>query len=256
MSWAQFITNHCAVCQIRLIRPPDVTTAQLLQVSKQIHSDLNKVCNVIYTRGQFSSMLPLDVTKFKGPVNPKLFLILVTGDLKQLYKLLFNIEGISRTIPVQEKQQLLHWNVSTKLFDTDIGQKDENLSHCLSELQNLRPSSIFKYLTWNKHDSSRLSNSIITYPNEQIPSYQSESWKFRFSTQKEGKRNHYSPNYTISPHMIYWEPRIFTSLYGLPTDMKLWLKDLQYHQGLDKIKNLNQTQKDDLDILLHGFKGL
>ncbi|CAL9727560.1 protein Mss18p [Monosporozyma unispora] len=255
MSCMEYITRHCAVCQIKLLRPRGVTANQLIQVSNRVHSDLERICNILYTKGQFPARVPLDVRKLIGPYNPKLFLILGTGDLSVLFKVLSNIKGVGwdSNKPIDCPSP----DVSTKLFDMDTSKKDRNLITALHELHNNpTQSSILRYLKIN--DSVHLNDTITSYSKKKIPLYDPKKYEFKWNSNKltDQISSHSQQTYSTDPNLIEWVPEIFTNLYGLPNDMKLWLRDIEYCNDLDELLSLKPQHKDELDILLHGFKGL
>lgn len=256
MSWVEYITKSCVVCQIKWSRPRGITPTQLIQVSNSLHSDLNQICNILYTRGQFPSRVPLDVRKIKGPYYPKLFLILGTGDLNVLLKVLANVKGIKWNINKQT-DEISQWDVSSKLFDMDTSKKDQNLKTALLNLHDSsKKSSLLQFLEFN--DSNYLDDTITSYSRHKIPLYDSDQYEFRWNHDKVSypfsQVSHH--DYSMKPNLIQLKPEIFTNLNGLPNDMKLWLRDIKASQDLDKLLNLSPKQNDQLDVLLHGFKGI
>lgn len=256
MSWAEYITKHCVICQIKWARPRGITPTQLIQVSNSLHSDLNQICNILYTRGQFPSRVPLDVRKIKGPYYPKLFLILGTGDLSVLLKVLANVKGI-RWNSNKQIDDSSQWNVSSKLFDMDTSKKDQNLKTALLNLRdNSTNSPILRYLELN--DSNYLNDTIASYLKQKVPLYDSNQYEFKWNHDNVRHPSSQGSHqvYSTEPDIIQLKPEIFTNLNGLPNDMKLWLRDIKYSQDWDKLLDLNPRQNDQLDVLLHGFKGL
>lgn len=249
MSLAKYITEHSILCQIRLLKPKGVTPTQLHQISQQIHSDLNRVSNILYTTDQLPPLVQGTLKSIRTPLFPKLFLILGTGSILRLNKLLFNIHGI------KVNQSSTKWDLPTTLFDTDTKPKDERLQNVIDSLDQSRSNSQIKYLQLNKSGSLR--NHAMNLKGDRIPFDDIERLKFKWDIQPMPKpTDNGNKIYPVLPkENILLEPRIFTNFNGMPNDMKLWLKDLENSQNLDKLLHLSATQRDKLDILLHGFKG-
>ena len=253
-----FLRKNCILVELKLfyqtVYPP-----KELYWNNRITAELSTFSNIKYARPTFA----VNNGTFQR-TRPKLDLVLASSDIRKLATVLFNLKALIMNTKGEEPTLTTMTSVQTN------EEKNDNLEQKYSSLLD----------RWNGkvevHDSpflqlQRDSNLLFAErPVRYVSTTEGEgvdisSEEFFRLEEEQCRRNydvlvdeHSTPSVGMKdgqygPNIIHFEPSLYHTYSSLPMSMKFWLNGLEDDETT--MMNIDEKSAENLDILLHGFKG-
>lgn len=225
----------------------------------RITTELSKFSSIKYARPTFA----VNNGTFQRE-RPKLDLILASSDVQKLATVLFNLRAfimsgkasqstVTMSTGIQANKEEISYleQKHSRLIDAWSGDTEAQDSPFL----RLQPDSNLLF-------AKRPVRCVNTTEDEDVNVSNGEFFKLHYN-QHERRNAALVDEYSqppikkgdgqYGPNLIHFKPSLYYTYSSLPASMKLWLDGLEDNQKT--LMEINDKSAENLDILLHGFKG-